>query len=443
MKNSLLLALREFKERMSSRSFRVMLFVGPLLIVGLIYLLMESGNQGVRSMKVLIADPANLLDGKIASNPSEAVSYYFYDDYIEMEPFKNSPKFREFDALIEINEKVLINKKVFLFYKSNPSLALKMKLKFDIERRIEEVMISQFTSLTEEDFRRIKQPLNVDFRNVEDPYGQFNDQIAWVGYSLGYIMMFFIGIFGTNITRSINREKSNRISELILASVRPQELMMGKIAGNWLASMIQLIFWFIIVGLGLFFLREYIIPEQFTPKYLEGVQISGDQLKELGLTMANEDNEQVNLIYHRINYALLIPNFMLFFIGTYWVFSSLFTIFGAMGSDISDGQQFAVPIWLLLGLSVFSGYNAMAFPDSGLTEFFTFFPWTSGMVAMVKLSIGVSVGQYMSLLVALLLQFLVGGFLVILAGRIFKHGILSYDHKSSWSLLFRWLRKEN
>ncbi|NDB35738.1 MAG: hypothetical protein EB023_10480, partial [Flavobacteriia bacterium] len=105
MKNSLLLALREFKERMSSRSFRVMLFVGPLLIVGLIYLLMESGNQGVRSMKVLIADPANLLDGKIASNPSEAVSYYFYDDYIEMEPFKNSPKFREFDALIEINEK--------------------------------------------------------------------------------------------------------------------------------------------------------------------------------------------------------------------------------------------------------------------------------------------------------------------------------------------------
>jgi ABC-2 type transport system permease protein len=304
-------------------------------------------------------------------------------------------------------------------------------------------MISQFTSLSEEDFRRIKQPLNVDFRNVEDPFGQFNDQIAWVGYSLGYIMMFFIGIFGTNITRSINREKSNRISELILASVRPQELMMGKIAGNWLASMIQLIFWFIIVGLGLFFLKEYIIPEQFTPEYLEGVQISGDQLKELGLTMANEDNEQVNLIYHRINYALLIPNFMLFFIGTYWVFSSLFTIFGAMGSDISDGQQFAVPIWLLLGLSVFSGYNAMAFPDSGLTEFFTFFPWTSGMVAMVKLSIGVSVGQYMSLLVALLLQFLVGGFLVILAGRIFKHGILSYDHKSSWSLLFRWLRKEN
>jgi len=442
MKNSLLLAFREFKERMSSRSFRAMLFVGPILIVGLIYLLMESGNQGVRSMKVLIADPANLMDRKIVSNPTEAVTYYFYDDYIELEPFKQSPKFQEFDALIEVNEKVLINKKVFLFYKNTPSVALKMKLKFDLERRIEEVMIAQFTSLSEQDFRRIKQPLNVDFRNVDDPYNQFNNELAWVGYSLGYMMMFFIGIFGTNITRSINREKSNRISEIILASVRPQQLMMGKIVGNWLASMIQLLIWIAIVGLGLFFLKELIIPDYFTSHYMQGMQISGNQMKELGLGAAMEHNEQVNLIYNRINYGFLLPNFILFFIGTYWVFASLFTIFGAMGSDISDGQQFAVPIWLLLGLSVFSGYNAAAFPDSGFTQFFTYFPWTSGMVAMVKISMGVTVSEYLMLLFAFCLQMIIGSFLVGFAGRIFKNGILSFDHKSSWSLFFRWLKRE-
>jgi len=143
----MLIAFRELKERWDNRSFRAMLFLGPLLIISLIYLVLESGNQGVTSMKVLIADPTNLFENKIASRPSESVTYYFYDDYIEFESFKNSPKFKEFDALIEINEKVLINKKVFLFHRKEPNLQLKMKLKFEVERRMEEVMIEQFTTL--------------------------------------------------------------------------------------------------------------------------------------------------------------------------------------------------------------------------------------------------------------------------------------------------------
>jgi ABC-2 type transport system permease protein len=442
MKNSWLLALREFKERLNNRSFRWMLFLGPLLIIAGIYFLLASGNQGVSSMKVLIADPANLMEGKIVSNPSEHVTYYFYDDYIEMEAFKKSPKFQEFDALIEINEKVLINKKAFLFYKATPSLALKMKLKFDVERRIEEVMIAQFTTLSEEEFRRIKQPLNVDFRDVDDPYSQFTQEISWVGFTLGYIMMFFIAVFGTNITRSINREKANRISEVLLSSVRSHHLMVGKIGGNWLASMLQLVLWISIVGVGLGLLKEYIIPEYFTPEYLQGVQVSGDQMKELGFDTAMQQNDQLNLVYHRINYAWLLPNFFLFFVGTYWVFASFFTAMGAISGDSSDGQQFGIPIWMLLALSIFSGYNAMAFPESALTDFFTYFPWTAGMVAMVKLSVGVAPSEYLLLLVAWVIQLVTGLLLVVIAGRIFKNGILSYDHRNSWALIFQWLKKE-
>jgi len=442
MKISWLLALREFKERWANRSFRWMLFFGPLLIVGVIYLLLMSGNQGASAMRVLIADPVNLLDGKIVSNPTENVTYYFYDDYVEMDAFRESPKFREFDALIEVNEKVLINKKSFLFYRDAPSLALKMKLKFDLERRLEEVLIAQFTSLKEEEFRRIKQPLNIDFRNVDDPYNQFNQEISWVGFSLGYLMMFFIAVFGTNITRSINREKASRISEVLLASVRPYQLMIGKIGGNWLASMLQLCAWIIIVGAGLYLVKEFVIPEFFTPEYLQGIQVRGTEIKDLGYDLAVAENDQVNLVYQRINYGWLIPNFILFFIGTYWVFASFFTALGATSGDTSDGQQFAVPIWLLLGLSIFAGYNSMAFPESGLTQFFTFFPWTAGMVAMIKLAVGVSTTEYLLLLGVWFIQLLTGSLLVVLAGRIFKNGILSYDHRNSFKLLLQWLRKE-
>ena len=441
MRNSMLIAFRELKERWDNRSFRAMLFLGPLLIISMIYLVLESGNQGVTSMKVLIADPTNLFENKIASRPSESVTYYFYDDYIEFESFKNSPKFKEFDALIEINEKVLINKKVFLFHRQEPNLQLKMKLKFEVERRMEEVMIEQFTTLGVDDFRKIKQPLNIDFRNVDDPYNQADQGIAWVGYSLGYLMIFFIAIFGTNITKSINREKTNRISEVILASVKARELMLGKIFGNLIASFLQLFIWLLLVGIGLWVLQAFIIPELFTPEHLSGVQVSDQQLKDLGMQTISQENNNLDLIYHRINYLWVLPNFILFFLGTYWIFASFFTIMGAMSGDESDGQQFLIPIWILLTLTIFAGYNTLSYPDSGLTQFFGFFPWTSGMVSMIKITVGVTVTEYLGILFAWLIQVLVGTMLMLLAARIFKHGILSYSHRFSVKLFFDWLKK--
>jgi ABC-2 type transport system permease protein len=441
MNKSVLIAFRELKERIGNRSFKLMLFIGPLLIVSMIYLLLESGNQGVTSMKVLISDPTNLFENKIAARTTEGVTYYFYEDYIEFDAFKNSPKFQEFDALIELNEKVLINKKVFLFHREEPNLQLKMKLKFEIERRMEEVLIEQFTSLEVDEFRKIKQPLNIDFRNVDDPYSQADNGVAWIGYFLGYIMIFFIAIFGTNITKSINREKMNRISEVILASVKSRQLMLGKIFGNLLASFLQLFAWIVLVALGLWVLQSLIIPEFFTPEHLTGVQVSDQQLKDLGMQTMTQENMPMDLVFHRVNYWWLIPNFILFFLGTYWIFASFFTIMGAMSGDESDGQQFLVPIWILLSLTIFAGYNTLSYPDSGLTTFFSFFPWTSGMVSMIKVTVGVTVTQYLGILFAWLIQVSVGSAFILLAARIFQHGILSYSHRFSLSLFFSWLRK--
>jgi len=441
MNKSVLIAFRELKERIGNRSFKIMLLIGPLLIVSMIYLLLESGNQGVSRMKVLISDPTDLFENKIASRTTEGVTYYFYQDYIEFEAFKNSPKFQEYDALIEINEKVLINKKVFLFHREEPNLQLKMKLKFEIERRMEEVLIEEFTSLEVDEFRKIKQPLNIDFRNVDDPYSQADNAVAWIGYFLGYIMIFFIAIFGTNITKSINREKMNRISEVILASVKARHLMLGKIFGNLLASFLQLFAWIVFIGFGLWALQSLIIPEFFTPEHLAGVQISGQELKDLGMQTMTQENIPMELVYHRVNYMWLIPNFILFFLGTYWIFASLFTVMGAMSGDESDGQQFLIPIWILISLTIFAGYNTLSYPDSGLTSFFSYFPWTSGMVSIIKVTTGVSLTQYLAILSAWIIQVSVGTIFLLLAARIFQHGILSYSHRFSLSLFFSWLRK--
>ncbi|MFY7944727.1 MAG: hypothetical protein ACOVNZ_09090, partial [Crocinitomicaceae bacterium] len=111
MKNSWLIAKRELKERLSNGAFLWMLFIGPLISLFLIYLLFKAGDEGKASLKILIVDPINLMDNKIVAQEGKTIDYYFTDKYIEVEEFRNAKKYQDFDALMEVNEKILINKK--------------------------------------------------------------------------------------------------------------------------------------------------------------------------------------------------------------------------------------------------------------------------------------------------------------------------------------------
>lgn len=441
MKNSWFIALRELYERLSNRSFRWMLFIGPLLVLLAVFVLVETSQQGVESMKVLVADPANILDGKITAHPSQQLEYDFYNEYLDHEAFKNDARFNGYDALIEVNHKVLDNKTVRIFYREQPSFNLKTTMRFDLEGRVEEVMLDQFSTMNSNEFRKIKQKLNVRFMDVDDPLNTSEEETAWVGYFLGYLMLFFVGFFGINITRSINREKTNRISEVLLSSVRPNELMMGKILGNLLSSLLQLIFWVFLIGIGLWVFKEFFFQDYFIPDYLNQTQVDEQQMSSLGMKSTFQENMSLELLYYRINYPFVILNFGCFFLGTYWVYSSLFTVLGALSGDESDGQQFSLPIWIFIFLGIYAGYYALSYPNSEWTTFFSYFPWTSGMVAMVKICSGVSTLAYSLLFVAFAVQLFVGSLLVFMAGKVFKQGILSNNHRVSFKLLRSWLRK--
>ena len=441
MKNSLIIAAREFLERFRSRSFNVMLVLGPLLILAFIYGYIQSKNQGVLSMRVLVADPTGLMDNRIKPIGKEGLSYAFRQEYIDIDRFKQGKEFQQYDALVEINEAIFSNKTVKVRYRQTPNVDLKVRMKFEIERRVEECLVSdtlgpQYVGV----YSSIKQPLNFHFNDVNDLYNKAEQDVSWLGYSLGYVMIVFLIVFGTNIARSITREKANRISEVLLASVKPFELMMGKILGVLWSSLFQLFCWIVLVGLGLWIFQEVLLEDYFNG-YLKGVQMSPEEWRQLGMGGYAQVNEGISLFYNQLNYGFLIPNFILFFLSTYWVYASFFTIIGALSGDDADGQQFILPIWLLFGLSIYAGYNATLYPDSAWTSFFAIFPWTSGMVSMVKVTMGVSLSSYLLMLISWSVSMIVGAMMLVLAGRVFKNGILSYSHKLTLSLLFKWLKR--
>ncbi|NBR14382.1 MAG: ABC transporter permease [Crocinitomicaceae bacterium] len=441
MRNTWLIAMRELKERFSNSTFLWMMFIGPLFFLIFLFFLFKSGDEGKTTLKVLIVDPAGLMENKIVTQEGKAVQYYFISDYLEIEEFRDGKRYQDFDALVEANEKVLMNKKVFVFYRENPSMDVKMQLKFQLERRVEEVMIENFTNLSVDQFRQIKQPLNVDFRNVYDPKDESSHLEGWVGLVFGTLIVLFVLLFGMTILRSTTKEKSNRIVEVLLASVKPTQLMLGKITGIGLAAVLQIFVWTFFIGIGLIVFRQFIFPDMFDPSNWEGVQVTAEvQQQVLEATSAQRYNQFVDLIYGRINFGFMFVHFLFFFVAAYYFFGAFFSAIGAMSGTESDGQQFILPVIGILGLSIYSGYMTVVLPDSTFVKWAEFIPFTSPVVVMVKLAQSYVEGTHYHVVLSLL-SLLISTYLFLwMAGRIYKNGILQFGHRARLKNLFQWIK---
>lgn len=443
MKNSWIIAMRELKERIRSKSFIAMAFIGPILVLGIIYLLFALGGKNKAHWNVLITDPNGIMQAKIMAKEDASISYDFANDYIEIEDFAKNPRYQKYDAMLEVNEKVLNNKTGFLFYREKPSMQMAARVQYQFERRLEEIMVAEFTSLSVSDFRKIKQPINLGFRNVYDPRDEASDLSGWVGYFFGSVILLFIFLFGMTILRSISKEKSNRIVEVLLASVKPRQLMLGKIMGIGISAFIQFAVWVIFVGIGLFVMRETLFPDLLDASNMNITQMTeamkNQTLQEQMIT-AKEYNQFVELVYERIRFGNMLGYFALFLGVGYLFYGTFFAALGAVSGSESDGQQFVIPLIALLLLALYGGHYALQNPVSELTTWFSFIPFTSPVVCMVKLAQGYPEGEGYLLFVSFFILLLSSILVLWLAGRLYKNGILQFGHRLGLKQFIRWSR---
>lgn len=444
MRNSLIIAIREWKARISSRSFILFSILGPLAVLGIIYLMFALGGQSKQHWEVLIADPSGIMENKIMAGEDKSVHYSFADGYIELEEFRDAKKYQKFDALLEINEKILSNKLAFVFYRENPSVRMQTRVQYQCERRLEEIMVKEFTDLSLLDFRKIKQPLSVNFRNVYDPHDEASDLRGWVGFIYGILIFAFIFLFGMTILRSVSREKSNRIVEVLLASVSARQLMSGKLLGIGLSAMIQFCIWLLIIGTGLYLMREMVFPDMLDPANMNVGDLAveaGNKSYEEQYFASVEYNRFIDLVYNRIHFLNMTGFFLAFFVGAYMFYGSLFAGIGAtMGSE-SDGQQFILPLIFLLCFALFAGYHYMYYPESDLSQVLHYLPFTSPVVVMVKLAQGYEPGHAYEIWMSLLTLFISAFIMLQIAARLYKNGILQFGHRVRLKHVLKWLKR--
>jgi ABC-2 type transport system permease protein len=244
----------------------------------------------------------------------------------------------------------------------------------------------------------------------------------------GAFIFLFIFLFGMTILRAVMREKSSRIVEILLATVSPKALLIGKIIGIGLSALVQLVIWLLVVSLGLYFFRQTIFIDFSDPSMLTEA-------------MPSDYNQFVELVFDRINFVPMISVFAVFFVLGYLFYGAFFAALGAVSGSESDGQQFLIPLIALLLFALYSGYFVLMNPESSLAVVFHYLPFTSPVVVMVKFAMGYPPGSAYQLYLSAIILF-VSAFLVLsLAGRLYKNGLLQYGHAVRLSTILRWLKR--
>jgi ABC-2 type transport system permease protein len=437
-----LIIWREYWTRVRKKSFLIMTVLGPLLIVGAVISTAFLAMQENGPQNVVIIDKAAILTNKLKE--SDDIKFYYEDHDISDSVFKASP----YTAMIDVNEKVLENNTIQLFYKDLPSQSVQNYLSAEIERVMEKEKL-RVNNVDPATYQRIKTALKVQLFDIDKAGKRSYDQVkAGLGFAFGYLIFIFIFLYGVQVMRGVMEEKQNRIVEVLISSVKPFQLMMGKIVGIAMVGLTQFLLWVFIslilgtIGLGLAkdkftdLSKQQVAPGMMTTQLQQQL---GEDVEKQAAAEGMETYKMITEIIEEMPIAKIVLLFIFYFLGGYLLYSSLFAAIGAAVDSETDTQQFMFPITIPMMIAIFIAQTAVYNPDGPAVFWSSIIPFTSPVVMMIRIATGNAFEHpwHLFLSIAMLIGTFV--FTTWLAGRIYRTGILLYGKKVTWKELGKWL----
>jgi ABC-2 type transport system permease protein len=432
-----LIIKREYLNKVKNKSFIIMTFVSPLIAIGLGLLIGFLTNINKNKERVIdIVDESGFAK-EIFSNSNTSTKYQILDNISLVKARKDVEEQEHYGLLYipKVDSVSQLQKSVKFYSKDTPSLTLIADLESKIEKQLTDINYKNKGF----DIDRIKEAkINIDI-NQESYAGEKTSKLSGglkLGFGMvsGYLLFMFIIIYGNMIMRSIIEEKTSRIIEVIISSVKPMQLMLGKIFGTSLAGITQFVIWVLLLGIISLVLSTIFgvnMSEMQSPQQemVQEAMKNGGFQEKIGLLL----NEIYNLPL-----ANLIVMFLLFFIGGFLLYSSLYAAIGAAVDNETDTQQFMMPIMVPLILAVYvGGFTVLEDPHGTVAQVFSFIPFTSPVVMLMRIPFGVPMWQQI-LSVVLLFTTFIGT--VWFASKIYRVGILMYGKKPSYKEIYKWLK---
>ena len=426
-----LIIKREFIAKVRNKSFIVMTFLSPLLFIGIAVFVGYLSAMKSDLKTIAIHDESGIFAKEFKSDEE-----YKYVDVsaLPVKILKDSIVKESYEGLLVIpnttDSKALQNK---IQYISNDSPS-----SFFIED-LQDIIAKKVTSLNYQkvglDTLSIKNSqakidIALNKASGEKTLKGLNEIKIIIGGAFGYLIMMFIILYGNMVMRSVIEEKTSRIIEIIISSVKPFQLMMGKIIGTSLAGILQFLIWALLGLTAMFVLTSVFGVHMGSTSSAEAMQVAQQQS---GGQMQLYIKELWNLPI-----ATILCSFIIYFIGGYFLYSSFYASIGAAVDNETDSQQFLLPIIMPLILGVYIGFfTVINDPHGTIATVFSMIPLTSPIVMMMRIPFGVPWWQ-----ILLSVSILFGTFFLVVwfASKIYRVGILMYGKKPTWKELYKWLK---
>jgi ABC-2 type transport system permease protein len=419
---------REYLTRVKKKSFLLTTILVPLVIIGFYAAIIAISISGsTNAQKIAVLDEDSLFNGKITVPNGDQASYTFIQNETE-QSFKDKYKTQGYSSFLYV-PKINIAKPsgIKLHSQAAVSLSDKGKIEGIVNKAIEaKRMIA--AQIDPEKYKAISADVTVD--NTIDSENGEKKAVAGVAYAFsfaaGILIYMILIIYGMMVMRGVMEEKMNRIAEVIVSSVKPFQLMLGKIVGIGAVGLTQFSIWLILM-----FLLQMIIPVIFPGMFhqMAAAQAAQSGGQESMLTTISEGIKSLPV-------GLMVFCFIFYFLGGYLLYASLFAAVGsAVSEDQQEAQQLTFPIIMPIILGFVIMTKAVNDPNSGLALFGSLFPLTSPVVMMGRIAYSPPAWQIILSMVLLILGFL---FFTWLTAKIYRVGILMYGKKITWKEMWKW-----
>lgn len=409
-----------------------MTILGPLIMASLMIVPIWISQNSTDTSKILLVDEHNLFNQNIQQ--SEKEQFHFTD--LPIEKAKLVYTEMNYVGLLHI-PKLSESKEIksITYYSSKSAgIALKSKMEKLIEERINEINYSK-AGIDIELIKSLKTNVEIDIIKHEGVIEKKNNTeiSTFIGLISSVLIYFFIFLYGSQIMRGVMEEKTGRIVEIIISSVKPFQLMMGKIVGIALVGLTQFLLWIVLSFMVTQTIYQFFGLSKFDNNNIQQTLTASP---DIDVSTALEVNAVLSAL-ETMNIPLIVAVFIFYFIGGYLFYGTLFAAIGSAVDSESDTQQFMLPITVPMILGIMVAQSVMENPESNIAFWFSIIPFTSPIVMMIRLPfIGASFDLFLSMFL------LIVGFFgtTWMAAKIYRVGILTYGKKVGYSEILKWIK---
>ena len=430
-----LIIKREYLTRVRKRSFLIMTFLGPILLAAIYIIpIMLALNANTDHMRIAVVDESHWFEDHFTSNEQHT---FVTMPGQPIDSVKEMVRSGVFDMAVYVPPTQLnIPSNAVIYSVRQVPMEMETYISSVMEKEIEEQKLLA-NGVDPQIVNAVKTNVNLQVMRMDEK-GNEKETFTQVQFTLGIILAvlvyMFIIFFGGQVMQGVSEEKTSRIIEVIISSVKPFQLMMGKIIGVSLVALTQFVMWIVLTGVLYVGFSAFIglsNPEMLSSGTVMAQEITNNDI------MGNESVQSILQIVHSIDFGTIITTFILFFILGYLLYATLYAAIGSLVDNNTDSQQFSLPVTIPLMVAIISSFYIVNNPYSSLSIWLSMSPFTSPISMMVRIPFGVPIWQ-----IVLSVVLLAGTFVLMtwVAAKIYRTGILMYGKKLSYKEIFKWLK---